>query len=77
LLHGATTTSITIQIPKELKEKMEKVDVNWNEYLTEAIRRRVEIEKRKESMKRVLKYLKERGYEVPRGLIYSMLGTER
>ncbi len=38
---------ISIRVPRELKEKMKKYDVNWKEYLIEAIEEKLkELESR-------------------------------
>jgi Arc/MetJ-type ribon-helix-helix transcriptional regulator len=45
-------TSVTI--PKSLKEKMDKVDINWSAALREAIRRRIDYEHQKNTVEAVL-----------------------
>ncbi|KPV62895.1 MAG: hypothetical protein AOA65_1564 [Candidatus Bathyarchaeota archaeon BA1] len=34
--------SITIKLPRELRENMRRLGINWSEYLREAILRRIE-----------------------------------
>ncbi|MGQ9469709.1 MAG: type II toxin-antitoxin system VapB family antitoxin [Nitrososphaerales archaeon] len=36
------TSVITVKIPKELKERMKEVDVNWSEYIRSTIIKKVE-----------------------------------
>ncbi len=51
---------ISLRIPRKLKEEMSKLNVNWSEYIREAIEYKINIEK----MKRIwveIENLKERG----------------
>jgi len=36
--------NVSVKVPKELRDLMRKVDVNWSEYLREAIEMKVSIE---------------------------------
>jgi len=46
---------VCIRISKQLKEEMNKLDVNWSEYLRKAIEEKI----RKEKMKKIWKELKD------------------
>ncbi len=51
---------ISLRIPRKLKEEMSKLNVNWSEYIREAIEYKISMEK----MKRIwveIENLKERG----------------
>ena len=39
--------TITVKVDEELKRKMDSIDINWSEYIREAIRQRIEMEERK------------------------------
>jgi len=58
---------ITIRIPRELKEAMEKLDINWSEEIRRFIARRVDEELRKRKLEEAIAMLKgtesvERGF---------------
>ncbi|MGB9660282.1 MAG: CopG family transcriptional regulator [Nitrososphaerales archaeon] len=36
------TSVITVKIPKELKERMKEVDMNWSEYIRSTIMKKIE-----------------------------------
>jgi hypothetical protein len=42
-----TQTAITVKIPEELKRNMDKIDVNWSEYVRECLQKKVNYEKMK------------------------------
>ncbi|MFQ6086358.1 MAG: hypothetical protein ACE5OY_08910 [Candidatus Bathyarchaeia archaeon] len=44
---------ITVKVPKELKEKMKTIDMNWSEYIRTAILRRIEEESMKKASVRL------------------------
>lgn len=64
-----TTSTITVKIEKEIKEKMKEIKINWSEYIREAIRRRIELEERKKVAEKLLKDLKAGKYTVPKSFI--------
>ncbi len=61
--------TITIRVDEELRRRMRKVKINWSEYLREAIRKRIEIEERREAAKALLEDLRSGKYAVPRGFV--------
>ena len=40
---------ITVKVPKELKEKMKKIKVNWSEYIRECVQKKIDEQKMKEA----------------------------
>jgi len=50
---------ITVRIPRELKEAMEKLDVNWSEEIRRFIARRVDEELRKRKLEDAITVLRE------------------
>ncbi len=44
---------ITVRVPKELKEEMMKVDVNWPEYIRKAIKEEIRRIKRLKASKEI------------------------
>lgn len=64
---------MTVKVPAELKEEMSRVSINWSEYIREAIRRRVELERRREVAEDLLRDLVERRYSVTPGFVNEAL----
>jgi len=64
-----TTSTITIKVEKELKEKMKEIKINWSEYIREAIRQKIEQEERKRVAEKLLQDLKAKKHVVPKGFI--------
>ena len=50
---------ITVRIPRELKEAMEKLDVNWSEEIRRFIARRVDEELRRRKLEDAITVLRE------------------
>jgi len=50
---------ITVRVPRELKEAMEKLDVNWYEEIRRFIARRVDEELRKRKLEGAITVLRE------------------
>lgn len=45
---------ITVRIPKKLKEALRKYsNINWSNFVREAISKRIELEEKKEAIKRI------------------------
>lgn len=44
---------ITVKVPRELKERMKTIDMNWSEYIRAAIQKRVEEEGVRRASKRL------------------------
>jgi predicted transcriptional regulator len=60
--------TITVKVDEELRRRMSSIEINWSEYIREAIRQRIELEERRNAAKNLLEELKE-GNAVPRGFI--------
>ncbi|MBS7634243.1 hypothetical protein KEJ34_01920 [Candidatus Bathyarchaeota archaeon] len=69
--------TITVKVDEYLKKRMSKVKINWSEYIREAIRRRVEIEEKRESAEKLLEGLKARKHVVPSGFINETIREMR
>ena len=57
---------ITVRVPRELKEKMKELDINWSEEIRKFIVRRIDEELRKRRIQEALAMLKGTG-SVERG----------
>ena len=44
---------ICIRIPKELKEEMKEIDINWSEYIRDLIRKKIRQIKMMEASKKI------------------------
>jgi len=44
---------VTVKVPRELKERMKRVKVNWSQFIRESIQRKVEEQKLKEASARL------------------------
>ena len=56
--------NVSVKVPKEIRELMRKVDVNWSEYLREAIEIKIRVEMAKDATRR-LDEIRERAGKVP------------
>ena len=56
--------NVSVKVPKEIRELMRKVDVNWSEYLREAIETKIRVEMAKDAARR-LDEIRERAGKVP------------
>lgn len=45
--------NVSVKVPKEIRELMRKVDVNWSEYLREVIETKIRVEMAKEAARRL------------------------
>ncbi len=68
---------ISVRIPRELKEKMDKLKhINWSEEIREFIRRKIEEYEIREALKRVEEHLQ--GVpELPPGTIAKWVRSDR
>jgi|GEM_PF-180832 len=53
------TKVISIRIPEKIKQEMDQVNINWNEYIRDAIVQKVNEERRKEAFSSVKEILKD------------------
>ncbi|MCD6458235.1 MAG: hypothetical protein J7K82_05235 [Thermoproteales archaeon] len=66
----------SIKIPKELREKMEEIDINWAEYIRKAIRIKIaEIERKKAA--EILDNIRGRAKKVTTDEIVSWIREDR
>jgi hypothetical protein len=56
---------------------MNKVKINWSEYIREAIKRRIELEEKREAAEKLLEGLKARKHTVPSGFINETIWEMR
>jgi len=70
-------STVTVKVDKNLKKMMSKIKINWSEYIREAIRRRIELEERRNAAKRLLEGLKSGEHVVPKGFINKTLRESR
>jgi predicted DNA-binding protein len=64
-------------VDEELRRRMSSIEINWSEYIREAIRQRIELEERRNVAKKLLEELKEGKYAVPRGFINKTIREMR
>lgn len=69
--------TVTVKVDEKLKRTMSGVKINWSEYIREAIRRRVELEERKNAAEKLLEDLKARKHVVPKGFINETIREMR
>jgi len=74
---GNAMGTVTVKVDEELKRMMSKVKINWSEYIREAIRRRIELEERREAARRLLEELRSGRHAVPKGFINRVLREGR
>ena len=72
-----TMGTVTIKVDEDLKRMMSKIKINWSEYIREAIKRRIELEQRREAARRLLEGLKSGKHVVPKGFINEVLRKGR
>jgi len=67
---------ITVRIPRELRDKMRRYDVNWSEVVREAISRRILIEERRKALEAVRR-IRERCRPVEEGQLDRWIREDR
>lgn len=68
--------NVSVKVPRELREKMKQVNVNWSEYLRKVIEAKVEEELAKKASKR-LDEIRSRAGEIPAREIVEWLRKDR
>lgn len=48
-----TQPAITVKIPEELKRNMDKIDINWSQYVRDCLQKKVDYEKRKAAFEKL------------------------
>jgi len=69
--------SVSVRVDDELKEKMAELKINWSEYIRDAIRQRVELEKRRRMAEKLLVDLEKGVPQAPRGFINETIRKMR
>ncbi|MBI2184241.1 MAG: hypothetical protein HYU39_04695 [Thaumarchaeota archaeon] len=70
------TTVITVKIPRGLKRKMKKVDVNWSEYIRGSIKKKIEEQELKDASARLDK-IRAKAKPVPTDELVSWIREDR
>lgn len=68
--------NVSVKVPRELRDKMRQVDVNWSEYLRKVIEDKVREELAKKAARR-LDEIRSRAGEVSTGEIVKWLREDR
>ncbi|MGQ9640600.1 MAG: hypothetical protein ACUVUF_00560 [Candidatus Bathycorpusculaceae bacterium] len=69
--------TVTVKVDDDLRRKMSEVRINWSEYIREAIRRRVELEKKRRAAEKLLEGLRLKRHVVPSGFINETIREMR
>jgi len=69
--------TVTVKVDEELKRTMSVVKINWSEYIRKAIRRRVELEERRNAAEKLLEGLRVGKHVVPKGFINETIRETR
>jgi predicted transcriptional regulator len=69
-------TVVTVKVSNELKEKMKQVNVNWSEYIRDAIQKKVEKQKLKEASVKIDE-VRLRAKPVPTNELVSWIREDR
>lgn len=70
-------SSVSVRVEDDLKKEMSTLDVNWSEYIREAIRAKIAAEKRRKAGERLLTSLEKHEHRVPDGFINEAIRTAR
>ena len=70
-------SSLSIRVDDDLKKEMSSLNVNWSEYIREAIRAKVAEEKRRKAGEELLASLEKREHVVPEGFIVETIRGAR
>lgn len=71
-----STVSVTVRVPKELKKQMERIRINWSEYIRQAIEKRIELEEAKKASAK-LDEIRRRAKPVSTGEIVAWIRADR
>ena len=70
-------SSVSVRVEEDLKKEMSTLEVNWSEYIREAIRAKIATEKRRKAGERLLTSLDKREHRVPDGFINDTIRKTR
>jgi len=69
--------SLSIRVDDDLKKEMSSLDINWSDYIREAIKAKVAQEKRRKAGEELLASLEKRERTVPDGFINETIRKTR
>lgn len=67
---------VTVRVPRELKERMKRVKVNWSQFIRDSIQRKIEEQRLKEASAR-LDEIRMRSKPVPTDELVSWIREDR
>jgi len=70
-------STVTVKVNKNLKRKMSVLKINWSQYIRDAIKRRVELEERRNAAKKLLEDLRAEKHIAPKGFINKTIRETR
>lgn len=70
-------SSLSVRVEEDLKKEMTALDVNWSEYIREAIRAKIATEKRRKAGEQLLASLEKGEHMVPEGFINDAIRRTR
>lgn len=71
------TATITVKVDEGLKRKMQSIKINWSDYIRRSIRRKIDLEERKEAARKLIEGLQGRKCSAPKGFINRALRESR
>jgi len=69
--------TITVKVDDDLRKKMASIDINWSQYIRQAILERIEREERKSAAAKILESLEAKKLKVPKGFIEKTIREMR
>lgn len=69
--------AVTIKVDEKLKNKMDKVRINWSRYIRNAIKRKLLLEQRRAMAEKLIINLKTKKLKVPEGFINKTIRETR
>jgi hypothetical protein len=69
--------AVTIKVDEKLKDRMDKVRINWSRYIRNAIKRKLLLEQRREMAEKLILNLKAKKLKVPEGFINKAIRETR
>lgn len=70
-------SSLSVRVDDDLKKEMSSLDINWSEYIREAIKAKVSEEKRRKAGEELLASLEKEEHTVPEGFINETIRRTR
>jgi predicted PP-loop superfamily ATPase len=66
-----------VKVDDDLRKKMASIDINWSQYIRQAILERIEREERKSAAAKILESLEAKKLKVPKGFIEKTIREMR